>query len=145
VLTLGPPTELAAVLLRGGAALSAKIRSVTMMGGAVGVPGNITWPPTIKNPHAEWNFYVDPTAANVVFRSSRHGFYRLDARRTLTSRELEVVELIEKGLSNKEIAAQLSIAVTTVKNHVHSILDKLKVHRRGEAASLLRGSGPAGS
>src|SRR4249919_1183233 len=40
-----------------------------MMGGAVGVPGNITWPPTIKNPHAEWNFYVDPRAANVVFRS----------------------------------------------------------------------------
>ena len=68
VLTLGPPTELAAVLLRGGAGVSAKIRSVTMMGGAVGVPGNITWPP-IKNPHAEWNFYVDPTAANVVFRS----------------------------------------------------------------------------
>ena len=69
VLTLGPPTELAAVLLRGGAAVSAKIRSVTMMGGAVGVPGNITWPPTITNPYAEWNFYVDPTAANVVFRS----------------------------------------------------------------------------
>jgi pyrimidine-specific ribonucleoside hydrolase len=69
VLTLGPPTELAAVLLHGGAALSGKIRSVTMMGGAVGVPGNITWPPTIKNPHAEWNFYVDPAAANVVFRS----------------------------------------------------------------------------
>jgi inosine-uridine nucleoside N-ribohydrolase len=40
-----------------------------MMGGAVGVPGNITWPSTIKNPHAEWNFYVDPKAANVVFRS----------------------------------------------------------------------------
>jgi len=69
VLTLGPPTELAAVLLRGGTALRAKIRSVTMMGGAVGVPGNITWPPTIENPHAEWNFYVDPRAANVVFRS----------------------------------------------------------------------------
>ena len=69
VLTLGPPTELAAVLLRRGAALRAKIRSVTMMGGAVGVPGNITLPPTIKNPHAEWNFYVDPIAANVVFRS----------------------------------------------------------------------------
>ena len=69
VLTLGPPTELAAVLLRGGTALRAKIRSVTMMGGAVGVPGNITWPPTITNPHAEWNFYVDPKAANVVFRS----------------------------------------------------------------------------
>lgn len=60
----------------------------------------------------------------------------------LTSRELEVVELIERGLSNKEIAAQLSIAVTTVKNHVHSILEKLHVQRRGEAASLLRSSAP---
>jgi DNA-binding NarL/FixJ family response regulator len=58
----------------------------------------------------------------------------------LTTRELQVVELIEKGLSNKEIAAQLSIAVTTVKNHVHSILEKLEVTRRGEAASLLRSS-----
>ncbi|CAN5374217.1 N/A [soil metagenome] len=62
----------------------------------------------------------------------------------LTMRELEVVELIEKGLSNKEIAAQLSIAVTTVKNHVHSILEKLKVQRRGEAASLVRSSGSNG-
>ena len=58
----------------------------------------------------------------------------------LTTREREVIELIEQGLSNKEIAAQLSIAVTTVKNHVHSILEKLKVHRRGEAASLVRRS-----
>ena len=69
VLTLGPPTELAAVLLGGGKALKAKIRSVTMMGGAVGVRGNIMSAPPNKNPHAEWNFYVDPRAANVVFRS----------------------------------------------------------------------------
>jgi DNA-binding NarL/FixJ family response regulator len=62
----------------------------------------------------------------------------------LTSRELEVVELIEQGLSNKEIAAQLSIAVTTVKNHVHSILEKLKVQRRGEAARVVRSSGTRG-
>jgi DNA-binding NarL/FixJ family response regulator len=62
----------------------------------------------------------------------------------LTTRELEVGELIEKGLSNKEIATQLSIAVTTVKNHVHSILERLKVQRRGEAASLVRSSGPNG-
>ncbi len=63
----------------------------------------------------------------------------------LTSRELEVVELIEQGLSNKEIAAQLSIAVTTVKNHVHSILEKLKVQRRGEVAWVVRDSGPRAS
>ena len=60
---------------------------------------------------------------------------------SLTSRELEIVELIEQGLSNKEIAADLSIAVTTVKNHVHSILEKLKVHRRGEVAWVVRASG----
>ena len=60
----------------------------------------------------------------------------------LTSRELEVVELIERGFSTKEIAAQLTIAVTTVKNHVHSILEKLEVQRRGEAASLLRRGQP---
>jgi two-component system, NarL family, nitrate/nitrite response regulator NarL len=58
----------------------------------------------------------------------------------LTGREYEVVELIELGLSNKEIATTLSISVTTVKNHVHSILEKLRVSRRGEAASLVRGS-----
>lgn len=57
---------------------------------------------------------------------------------TLTFREREIVELINEGLSNKEIAAELSISVTTVKNHVHSILEKLNVSRRAEAAAVLR-------
>lgn len=57
---------------------------------------------------------------------------------TLTSRELEIVSLIELGLSNKEIARRLSIELTTVKNHVHHILRKLGLARRGEAAALLR-------
>jgi two-component system nitrate/nitrite response regulator NarL len=56
----------------------------------------------------------------------------------LTSREIEVVDLIDQGLSNKEIAERLCIAVSTVKNHVHNILDKLQVHRRTEAAARLR-------
>lgn len=59
----------------------------------------------------------------------------------LTSRELQVLRLIEKGLSNKEIATSLSIEVTTVKNHVHSVLEKLSVRRRGEAAALARANG----
>ena len=58
----------------------------------------------------------------------------------LTSRETEIVELIDQGLSNKEIAQRLSIAVSTVKNHVHNILDKLHVDRRGEAVARLRGA-----
>ena len=56
----------------------------------------------------------------------------------LTSREHEIVVLIEEGLSNKQIAHQLQIEVTTVKNHVHHILEKLGVAGRGEAAARLR-------
>ena len=58
---------------------------------------------------------------------------------SLTDREREIVELVDQGFSNKEIARRLDIRVTTVKNHVHSILEKLGVHRRGEAAALLHG------
>jgi DNA-binding NarL/FixJ family response regulator len=57
----------------------------------------------------------------------------------LTVREREVTELIDRGLSNKEIARRLGIELATVKNHVHNILEKLQVHRRGEAAARVRG------
>lgn len=57
----------------------------------------------------------------------------------LTSRELEIVTLIDSGFSNKEIATRLNIQIATVKNHVHNILDKLGVHGRGAAAALVRG------
>lgn len=61
----------------------------------------------------------------------------------LTRRELEIVELIEKGFSNKEIARRLVIEVATVKNHVHHVLDKLGVRGRAEAAAWARRSGRA--
>jgi len=57
----------------------------------------------------------------------------------LTKRELEVVELLEQGWSNKQIANRLNIGVSTVKNHVHNVLEKLHAHRRGEALAILRG------
>ena len=56
----------------------------------------------------------------------------------LTRREHEIITLVEKGLSNKEIARLLRIGNATVKNHVHSILTKLQVRRRGEAAAQIR-------
>jgi two-component system, NarL family, nitrate/nitrite response regulator NarL len=56
----------------------------------------------------------------------------------LTARELEIVDLIDEGLSNKEIAQRLVIEVPTVKNHVHHILEKLQVHRRSQAAAQVR-------
>ena len=56
----------------------------------------------------------------------------------LTDRELQVMSLLDRGCSNKEIARQLGIGLSTVKNHVHNILEKLHVHRRGEATAALR-------
>lgn len=49
----------------------------------------------------------------------------------LTQREGQVATLIAQGLSNKEIALALGIGPATVKNHVHNILEKLHVARRG--------------
>jgi len=55
----------------------------------------------------------------------------------LTTREMEILRLMQQGVSNKTISRHLGIELSTVKNHVHSILAKLGVHRRGEAISLL--------
>jgi DNA-binding NarL/FixJ family response regulator len=61
----------------------------------------------------------------------------------LTARELEILDLVDRGMSNKEIARHLTIEVSTVKNHVHNILDKLNVSRRSEAAARRRATQPA--
>jgi DNA-binding NarL/FixJ family response regulator len=56
----------------------------------------------------------------------------------LTSREAQILGLIEQGMANKEIARTLGIELATVKNHVHHVLEKLKVARRGQAAARAR-------
>ena len=53
----------------------------------------------------------------------------------LSSRELDVLRLIVQGMSNKEIGGALSITESTVKNHVNSILAKMKVNDRTQAAT----------
>jgi two-component system nitrate/nitrite response regulator NarL len=56
----------------------------------------------------------------------------------LSQRESEILMLVDQGRSNKEIARQLSISAATVKNHIHNLLQKLQVSRRGQAAARLR-------
>ena len=51
----------------------------------------------------------------------------------LTQRELDVLGLVAEGMSNQQIADQLSVSLFTIKNHVHNILDKLKVGDRHAA------------
>jgi len=62
-------------------------------------------------------------------RRREESFESLD----LTVRELEILRLVARGLSNKEIARDLCLSFHTVKNHVHNILDKLKVEHRSQA------------
>jgi two-component system nitrate/nitrite response regulator NarL len=57
----------------------------------------------------------------------------------LTGREREVLALLDAGLSNKQIANELHIEISTVKNHVHRVLEKLHVDSRSAAVASLRG------
>lgn len=84
--------------------------------------------------------HCPPRIASVLFRHmSAVAMTEVTAPATsLTAREREVIALIDRGMSNKEIAAALTIEVATVKNHVHHILEKLQVRRRSAAAARLR-------
>jgi DNA-binding NarL/FixJ family response regulator len=55
----------------------------------------------------------------------------------LTRREIEVLQLVADGLSNKEIGTRLSITEGTVKNHVHNALEKLQLENRIQAAAYV--------
>ncbi len=56
----------------------------------------------------------------------------------LSPREKQILELLEGGLSNQQIASKLSVTVHTVKNHVHKVLTKLEVSTRAEAVAYSR-------
>ncbi|HLJ87073.1 MAG TPA: response regulator transcription factor [Candidatus Angelobacter sp.] len=71
--------------------------------------------------------YVDPSVASLLAARLSH--------RSLTARELEVLQLVAKGMSNKEIAVALNITEVTVKLHVSHILEKLNVKDRAQAVA----------
>ena len=85
--------------------------------------------------------------ANLALRKRQRGFAEAQfiesisleklaagvSNETVTGRELDVLTLLARGKSNKEIAANLYISETTVKTHLHRIFDKLDVMSRTEA------------
>jgi two-component system, NarL family, nitrate/nitrite response regulator NarL len=87
-----------------------------------------------------------PRLANLAFTrisTLANRFYDLRTSEIscLTRREQDIIEAIERGLSNKEIAGELKIEVSTVKNHVHNILDKLHLQNRRSAARYAKEHG----
>ena len=85
-------------------------------------------------------------AINIVFAGKRYIPRHIAARLTermmrsdLTARELQILELLAQGSTNKQIAGALSISDNTVRHHVNNIMEKLQVTDRTEAvATALR-------
>lgn len=92
---------------------------------------------------------VLPTAmVNTLFSQIARDAVERDAPAMLesvrmTPRERQVINLIAEGLSNKEIAARLHIAVHTVKSHVRNVMEKLTLHSRLQIAAYAHAQGKA--
>jgi two-component system, NarL family, nitrate/nitrite response regulator NarL len=87
---------------------------------------------------ARGEVHCSPKIAGSLFRRiAALSTERSPAPNPLTARESQILGLLQQGMSNKMISRSLGIELPTVKNHVHSILGKLGIHRRTEAISLL--------
>jgi DNA-binding NarL/FixJ family response regulator len=69
---------------------------------------------------------------------SRRPYRRGAHRERLSQREQEVLALVRRGRSNKQIARELCLELATVKNHMHNAIVKLNVRNRFEAAAATR-------
>jgi len=79
-------------------------------------------------------FLLHPSIATKVIDEFTHGRSETPLLTKLTPRETEVLTLVARGLSNREIGRELSISVKTVKTHVSNILSKLQMMDRTQAA-----------
>jgi DNA-binding NarL/FixJ family response regulator len=91
--------------------------------------------------------WLSPRAAAALLDRIRRDYVEpgpaAELEQDLSPRELEVLQLVARGLDNSEIAAELSISPRTAKNHVSSILAKLEVPNRIQAATYAVRSGLA--
>ncbi len=62
-------------------------------------------------------------------------------RAVLTIRQQQLITLVAKGLTNKEIASELNLSEYTIRNHIHRIMKQVEVGSRGEAVQALRAHG----
>ncbi|GAA1164065.1 response regulator transcription factor [Ornithinimicrobium humiphilum] len=79
---------------------------------------------------------LDPTLVTKVMERLRRGDPQADKLALLTEQERRILELIAEGMTNRQIAETLFLAEKTVKNYVTSLLSKLGLERRTQAAVL---------
>jgi two-component system, NarL family, response regulator DevR len=79
---------------------------------------------------------LDPQAARQIMARLRQQSLSLDPMAALTEQEKRVLELISEGLTNRQIAQRMFLAEKTVKNYVSSLLTKLGMQRRTQAAAF---------
>jgi len=77
---------------------------------------------------------LDPALINRVLHRARHGDDIPEPLRALTAQERKILDLVADGKTNRQIAAELYLAEKTVKNYVSSMLAKLGLERRTQAA-----------
>ncbi len=79
---------------------------------------------------------LDPTVTQRVLERIRRGPDQPDELRHLTEQERRILALVAEGMTNRAIANRMHLSEKTVKNYVSSVLAKLGLHRRTEAAVL---------
>jgi two-component system response regulator DevR len=79
---------------------------------------------------------LDPAVTARVLERIRHGVEEPRELKSLTEQERRILEYVAEGLTNREIAAKMFLAEKTVKNYVSSLLAKLGLERRTQAAVL---------
>ena len=87
---------------------------------------------------------IDPRAALEVIERLRNQTVTMTSMSALTDQERRVLDLVGEGMTNRQIAERLSLSEKTVKNYVASLLSKLGMHRRSQAAAYIarRGETP---
>lgn len=92
----------------------------------------------VVNSVLEGASWFDPSIANVVLKAATNSEIKDEVsgkeQYSLTAREMQILKLITEGYSNNEIAKELFLSINTIKAHVASILQKLEVDDRLQAA-----------
>jgi len=84
---------------------------------------------------------TDSLFSQIVELAIKGGKVKLKDAVRMTKRELEVIEQIADGLSNKEIGQRLHVSSYTIRSHIHNIMEKLTLHTRLEIANYTYNSG----